>query len=223
MESGIYKITNTLNGKCYIGSSTNINRRLSTHKNLLVKNKHNSYKLQRSINKYGIDKFSFEIIEIVYFCKEFSTRYKTDLLECIEQTYIDKYDVSSNKNYNISPVAGKINNPTISYSENTLKSWKTRRDNGNNINSREHRYNISKALNNSDKFKASQKLNGLKKFKKIYQYKLNGELIKEWSSNRELLEYYKHFTLRGLYKALTRTNHKYKEFIFLMKNYKYVR
>ena len=63
MESGIYKIVNTQNGKLYIGSAININRRWNEHKSELRGNKHHSPRLQNSYNKYGEENFIFEIIE----------------------------------------------------------------------------------------------------------------------------------------------------------------
>lgn len=62
---GIYKITNIINGKSYIGQSTNIHRRwqaeIADSNNI---NCHSyDYPLMRAFRKYGIDNFKFEIIE----------------------------------------------------------------------------------------------------------------------------------------------------------------
>ena len=57
MKSGIYKILNKSNGKCYIGSSCNLNKRKYQHFNSLMKNKHYNLYLQKSFNKYGKDNF----------------------------------------------------------------------------------------------------------------------------------------------------------------------
>jgi len=62
--SGIYKITNIVNNKCYIGQSISIKNRWWDHENLLTRNKHHSFHLQRSWNKYGKENFKFEILEI---------------------------------------------------------------------------------------------------------------------------------------------------------------
>lgn len=59
---GIYKITNILNNKCYIGQSIDCIYRLIKHKSKLNVNKHYNLYLQRAYNKYGKDNFTFEII-----------------------------------------------------------------------------------------------------------------------------------------------------------------
>lgn len=61
---GIYKITNKLNGKCYIGQSVNIEHRWIEHKSrALHLSKHSCTALYFAIRKYGIDNFQFEVIE----------------------------------------------------------------------------------------------------------------------------------------------------------------
>lgn len=62
---GIYKITNKLNGKCYIGQSIDINRRFKEHiRGLNTKTCHNSH-FQGAWDMYGSENFEFEIIEEV--------------------------------------------------------------------------------------------------------------------------------------------------------------
>ena len=63
MKSGIYKITNTVNGKFYVGSSKNIKWRWYCHRHYLENNKHDNPKLQHSWNKHGKSNFTFEVIE----------------------------------------------------------------------------------------------------------------------------------------------------------------
>jgi group I intron endonuclease len=65
MISGIYKIINKVNGKYYLGSSDNIEKRWKTHCYALRHNKHHSVHLQRAWNKYGEKSFIFEIVEEV--------------------------------------------------------------------------------------------------------------------------------------------------------------
>lgn len=62
---GIYKITNLLNGHSYIGQSVNIEERWKDHKIAATNKNDNSYMypLYQAIRKYGIENFSFEILE----------------------------------------------------------------------------------------------------------------------------------------------------------------
>ncbi|HNC56693.1 MAG TPA: aminoacyl-tRNA hydrolase [Leptospiraceae bacterium] len=61
---GIYKITNISNNKIYIGKSVNIWKRWSAHKLKLSKNLHSNTHLQASYNKYGLENFICEILEV---------------------------------------------------------------------------------------------------------------------------------------------------------------
>lgn len=62
---GIYKITNKVNGKSYIGQSVNIEKRLVNHKATASKIKDHcyDYPLYRAFRKYGFENFEFEILE----------------------------------------------------------------------------------------------------------------------------------------------------------------
>ena len=98
MTIGIYKITNNVNGKFYIGSSNNIEKRWISHRYQLRHNKHSAVHLNRAWNKYGEDSFIFEILE------ETS---QSDLLEA-EQKYLDKYEPwNPDSGYNSCKVAGR--------------------------------------------------------------------------------------------------------------------
>ena len=83
---GIYKITNKVNNKIYIGSSKNITYRWKQHIDSLESGNHHNSRLQSDWNKYGITNFTFEVIE--------SIKNDDNLLKR-EQRYIDKY-----KSYN---------------------------------------------------------------------------------------------------------------------------
>lgn len=91
-RTGIYKIENQQDKKCYIGSAVDVYGRKRTHFSSLSKNKHHSIYLQRAYNKYGKENFVFEIIE---FCE------KEKLIER-EQYYLDML----NPEYNICKIAG---------------------------------------------------------------------------------------------------------------------
>lgn len=77
--SGIYKITNIINNKIYVGQSIDIYDRWKQHINKLKNNKHVNKYLQRSFNKYGENNFNFEVIE----------ECNSDLLNEKEQYHMD--------------------------------------------------------------------------------------------------------------------------------------
>lgn len=88
---GIYKIENAVNGKVYIGQSTNMARRWVEHRHELKKGIHDNDYLQKSYDKYGTESFLFKIIEE---CDK-------DVLCSREQYWIDKYKVSKESVYNL--------------------------------------------------------------------------------------------------------------------------
>lgn len=93
---GIYKITNIITNKIYVGSSINMYKRFIHHKGKLLNNKHKNIYLQNSVNKHGIKNFNFEIIE---FCNNENIfkreEYYLNMLDCCNK------DIG----YNINPLA----------------------------------------------------------------------------------------------------------------------
>lgn len=74
---GIYKFTCKNNGKVYIGQSLNIEGRFKAHvNNHINKNLKGDYqtKFYRALRKYGIENFSFEIVEIVEDTKDLNEK-----------------------------------------------------------------------------------------------------------------------------------------------------
>lgn len=58
--SGIYKITNTVNNKCYIGQAVNLRSRIKGHLSCIKKNY--NYPLYHSIRKHNVENFELEIL-----------------------------------------------------------------------------------------------------------------------------------------------------------------
>ena len=52
-KCGVYKITNNITGKFYIGSSIDINKRWKSHINASKNPKYNHLELYKDFNKYG--------------------------------------------------------------------------------------------------------------------------------------------------------------------------
>lgn len=96
---GIYKITNTKNGKFYIGSSNNIDTRWSSHRSCLDNHKHPNNYLQHAWDLYGRINFALQIIEDIYEEKDLIPR---------EQFFIDTTKCCDhNIGYNIRPSADR--------------------------------------------------------------------------------------------------------------------
>lgn len=67
--SGVYKITNKVNNRVYIGESANLYGRWDLHKSFLKIGKHSSKPLQDDYNIYGLEVFHFEVIEVTEECR----------------------------------------------------------------------------------------------------------------------------------------------------------
>lgn len=95
----IYKFTNKLNQKVYIGQTNNIENRKRNHKSESFNPKANGYNLpfHIAIRKYGWENFDFEILE------EISDNFNIDYVNEREIYFIKKYDsqVKANKGYNV--------------------------------------------------------------------------------------------------------------------------
>lgn len=98
MTIGVYLIRNTVNGKVYVGSSSNVEKRFGDHKRHLRRGAHTSCHLQEAWKLYGEESFVFTLkME----CEE------NRLLE-VEQEYMDLYLSSDGDcGYNICEKAGR--------------------------------------------------------------------------------------------------------------------
>lgn len=108
--AGVYKITNTVNGKVYVGSSLNLHKRGNQHFNALRKGIHYNPKLQRAFNKHGESSFVYEILEV---CSS-----DAEMLMAREQHHIDTL-MSVDRGYNVLPKA--YSNSGHKYSEEAKK------------------------------------------------------------------------------------------------------
>lgn len=97
--TGVYKITNTITNKFYIGStSESFIKRWNHHINSLRRNTHKNKHLQNAFNKYGEQSFKFEIVET---CSK-------ELCLIREQVYLNT--CNTDNSYNINPLATALCN-----------------------------------------------------------------------------------------------------------------
>lgn len=88
---GVYKITNVVNGKFYIGSSNNIKHRWYQHKINLNDEIYGNTHLQNAWKLYGEENFKFEIIGECTPAMQFER----------EQYYLDTLNPFEGRGYNI--------------------------------------------------------------------------------------------------------------------------
>jgi group I intron endonuclease len=118
MACGIYKILNSVTGKCYVGQSVDIETRWfgnRGHFYWLERNCHSNYKLQRSWNKHGKEAFKFEILQE---CKD-------DQLDWLEAFWMTKLD-SVDNGYNIQRVYIEDGKICHRHAETTIQKMRNR-------------------------------------------------------------------------------------------------
>ena len=86
--SAVYKITNTITGDFYIGSSKDLKNRWACHKSKSTWKKCPNNQMYQDFQKYGIDKFEFQILEEV----------EIDSLKEKEQQFIENLKPTYNSN-----------------------------------------------------------------------------------------------------------------------------
>ena len=86
--SAVYKITNTITGDFYIGSSKDVKKRWKEHKCQSTWKKCPNNPMYIDMQKYGVDKFEFEILEEV----------KSESLKEKEQQFIETLKPTYNSN-----------------------------------------------------------------------------------------------------------------------------
>lgn len=100
---GIYKITNNINGKVYIGFSVNIEARYCSHLQRAFSNTPNNKEyeksLYRAIRKYGPENFSLEVVELT---DDFKEREKYWI------SHYNSYKEGYNETYGGEGVTGQI-------------------------------------------------------------------------------------------------------------------
>ena len=184
--SGIYKITNTITNDFYIGSSKDIKERWRSHKKPSTWKNHPNSPMYLDMNKYGIDKFVFEVIEEAE--ESFLKEKEQKFIETLKPTYnscnakgwnVEKYKEHRkeyNKEYEKTDKRKK-------YKKEYNKSDKRKKYNK-EYEKTDKRKKYKKEYNKSDKRKKYnkeyEKTDKCKKYRKEYNNQLcsyNGELL----------------------------------------------
>lgn len=196
--SGVYKITNTINNKFYIGSTINFKIRFKDHKKFLNQNNHGNSYLQKSWNKNKEENFIFEIIEFIEDISKLLER---------EQYYLDTLQSWKRSiGYNICEIAGSVlgikwkqssknkitggNNHFFrkTHSDKQKESWsKFRVGVKNGFFNKSHSKETKQKMSLCDKSYIKKGIESpfYNKGKTVKQYSLDGILIKEFISVAE--------------------------------------
>ena len=121
---GIYKFQNQINNHIYIGQSINIEKRYKDHMYAAYNPNASDYNSQfhQAIRKYGIENFSFEILEQVP-----EEEYSRELINFLECHYIELYD-SYHNGYNATPGGGYTGEANIMRGEKNGRALLTEAD-----------------------------------------------------------------------------------------------
>lgn len=96
IKPGIYYFRNQTNNKYYIGQAINLRRRFKSHLDNFKNSRYDNL-LYKAFSEYGIDKFDYELLEIIE--EELPDKELKELLDKLEKEYITKYN-SYNNGYN---------------------------------------------------------------------------------------------------------------------------
>ena len=121
----IYKITNKINNKCYIGSSIRVEKRWKEHINA-SKNPNNpqyNYPLYSAFRKYGIENFTFEILKDDFNSIKGDNRYSIVKGYIIRE--LDLYGNIIENNISIQDRIDEYNlhNPLINGERHSISEW----------------------------------------------------------------------------------------------------
>lgn len=216
MSTGIYKIENLINGHKYIGQSQNIQHRWAEHKRIYNKpdDKHYNKILYQAFRKYGIENFSFEILE----------ECDINSLNNREIYWIDYYNTFYGEGYNATGGGEGCSWSLFSYEDRQkiIKSWE-QGESVKNIN-KEFGHNpatIKKILTNCPNYSEHEaRVRGgrfiyLKKaenIKKIVQYSMEGEKIQCFNSFKHIFNTYgyNNKAIKNCIKGISYSSHNYR-------------
>ena len=187
----IYKITNTVSGKMYVGETKeeDVERRWKQHKNT-IKHGRGCPALQDAVRKYGWNVFKFEIVVICFD----ENRY------AMEQYYIKKYNTLTPNGYNITlggvggGFVGKKHTPeTLAKIKESLAKFKEENPNHfetykEKLSQSLKKLNISERMQNSEKWQAAVKEGRVGG--SVHKQKGNNEAIRQKISE-SLKKYFK--------------------------------
>lgn len=193
-EWGVYRIYSLINGRSYVGSTSNLYKRINYHIRRLLCGRH-TYELQNYYNEYGLDSLAVEILEII------PDRDRSILLE--RESYFIEQFAAATMGFNKMPNAKKCSgwywseeqkdflrliakNNSVKYRESLLKRLKLARqarlDKPIEINwwvGRQHTEESKLKMSLSAKGRAPTHTRA------IFQYTLDGVFLRKYNSIKD--------------------------------------
>ncbi len=98
--AGIYRITNTVNGRVLLGKGMNVRGILNSQQAQLQFGSHRNPLLQQDYNQFGADKFIFEIIDQLEQSDKTPQQMQEDLA-ALEELWLEKLQPYGERGYSI--------------------------------------------------------------------------------------------------------------------------
>lgn len=208
-KSGIYAMRNLVNGKIYIGRSTNIYRRLICHRSSLNAKfrKHENEHLINAWNKYGEENFECFVLEYVEPIEELLIEKELLWMDIFEST-------KSEKGYNLRRDTDKTyfchNSTKEIFRQNMIKRYENS----------EERIKVSERTSkfwkdNPDiKMEMSKKVSEKKTMYKILQLNMDGTLYKEYLSVKDVIAKNPDYKWQNIYAVCNGYKKKYMGYVW---------
>jgi len=100
--AGIYRITNTVNGRVLLGKGMNVRGILNSQQAQLQFGSHRNRDLQQDYNQFGADRFIFEVIDRLETTDRTQERLREDLA-ALEELWLEKLQPYGERGYNARP------------------------------------------------------------------------------------------------------------------------
>lgn len=193
MKSGIYTIRCLIDNKVYIGRSKNWKKRLNYHKKQLIKKIHFNSHIQNAVNKYGIENFEFELLEEYepkFLCS--MENWWCNMLQAHNREY--GYNIESTSPFGQITSSQETRNKQSFIAKNRNNETKEKIANSRKFYSLESKIKMSNSqkgkivsIETKNKMSESHKKRDYSFLdKKVYQYDLQNNFIREWGSIKKV-------------------------------------
>ena len=96
--AGIFRITNSVNGKIFLGKGVNVRGILNSQQAQLQFGSHRNRDLQQEYNRFGAEKFIFEAVDQLETSDRTPEQIKEDL-EALEELWFEKLQPYGDRGY----------------------------------------------------------------------------------------------------------------------------